>query len=582
MTRDYRLEKAGWPGGMFLLILLLLALWPSPSLAVDPGWPEPIGVAGQERIPLAPHSALYLDTARHVTPEGLLAHGSPGFTRPETRSFNLGMAPGVLWVAFALADPDPRPRLLSLDNPLFESVSLFIMGEGGAWSLVPRHQVVGRDGRLRPAWRHTFYIAADGPAHYLLRIETGQNLRFHGEIQTLEGHYAQATGFWVLQGAYHGIILALALYNLFLLFSLRDVSYAWYVAFILSTAGYFFFQRGLHLELFPEVATQTTHLLMFLSVALLSLFALEFTRRFLGTRRRDPAWDRGMRLALPLPLVGTLLYLWTGPAGSVLFFSLAVLMIMLLVVGATLRAIHIHQFRPAIYLLLAWAVMLIGTLLFILAALGVLPNNLFTYYAVQGGSALETVLLSLALADRIRGLQAEREALVRRGNQLERIALLDELTGLYNRRHLEHRLPDLVSQAQRLGDPLSMVIIDADDFKQVNDNHGHPAGDQVLIRMGQTLADTVRRGDIVCRYGGEEFVALLPGTDEATALEIAERMRLSVARMPNPFNREGGPQTISIGLAALRPEETAQTLFLRADQALYAAKSGGKDRVVVG
>ncbi|AHK80109.1 diguanylate cyclase [Ectothiorhodospira haloalkaliphila] len=578
------LERRQWAfaGGSALVILsiLLMFLWSWPG-ATGLGWPEAIDVAGQERVPLAPYSAVYMDTARRTTPEALLDRDPPDFVELDSRSFNQGMSPGVLWVAFALQELDARPRLLSLDNPLFDSVTLFAQEEGGQWREVPRHQAVAWDQQRRPAWRHVFHIEADSPAsRYLLRVETGQNLRFHAEIQTFEGHQAQATRFWLAQGGYHGIILALAVYNLFLLFSLRDASYAWYIAFILSTAGYFLFQRGVHLEFFPEWGSQTTQLLMFLCVALLSTFALQFTRRFLLMRRRDPDWDRWLRAALPLPLAGILLHVWLGTAGSVLFFSLVALAVIVLVVGASLRAYHLHDFRPALYLLLAWAAMFVGALLFVLGALGILPNNLITYYAVQVGSALETMLLSLALADRIRELQSEREILVRRGDQLERSTLLDDLTGLYNRRHLDRCFPDLVARAHSLGSPLSVAVIDADNFKQVNDVHGHAVGDQVLIRMGQVMADSVRRGDMVCRYGGEEFVVLMPGADEAMAGEIAERLRRAVASQPQPLGETSIRQTVSIGLATLQAEESADSLFLRADKALYEAKSGGKDRVV--
>ncbi|SEP95242.1 diguanylate cyclase (GGDEF) domain-containing protein [Ectothiorhodospira magna] len=574
--------RSWFPLAWIIIPAILLLFWSGPTIAAWASWPAPLQVSGEERLALAPGSHVYLDNAGHTRPESLLRDGQPDFLPVRATSFNLGIQPGVLWVAFALDDLDARPRLLTLDNPLFESVTLFILDQDGQWQTVPRHRAVDREGQLRPAWRHRFQIPAHTPAsHCLLRVETIQSLRFHAEIQTHEGHQAQATGLWLAQGAYHGIILAMALYNLFLLITLRDTNYAWYIGFVLSTAGYFLFQRGLHLELLPTVTPQTTHLLMFLCLALLSVFVLGFCRRFLLTRQRDPVWDRWLLLAKGLPVIGILLHLMDA-SFSVLFFSLSLLLIIVLVIGVTVRSLWRHRFRPALYLLLAWAVMILGALLFILAALGLQPNTTLTYYAIQVGSALEVIMMSLALAWRIRVLQAEREALARRGMHLERVSQTDALTGLYNRRHLERLLPEAVATAHQRSAPLSLVIIDADNFKQINDTHGHQQGDQVLIRMAHVLADTVRRGDTVCRYGGEEFVALLPGADDTTGRQIAERLRQAVARMPSPLDEDMATHTVSIGLATLRPGERAEDLFLRADRALYVAKTGGKDRVKVG
>ncbi|MFP4684138.1 MAG: diguanylate cyclase domain-containing protein [Ectothiorhodospira sp.] len=563
--------------GLLLGLLLILA---APGHAA-PEWPAPLPLEAGERIPLGPHAAFQLDQKGHGTPQALLADPGTHLSPLKAHAFNLGVEPGVLWVAFRLDHGSAAgAHILNLDNPLFEDVRLFSRDTGGRWHESERNPAADPAGGVRPAWRHTFRLpASDGISRHLLRIDSGQALRFYAEIQTPAGHRAQSNRFWMVQGFYHGMILALALYNLFLFVTLRDTSYAWYIAFVLSTAAYFLFQRGLHLEFFPQVPIQVTHELMFAALALMSVFALQFTRRFLITGRRDPALDRLMRLLLPAPLLGVALSLWTGPAAGVLFFSLAGLGAIVLILVAATRALWLHRFTPAAYLLGAWSLLIPGMVVFIIAALGWLPNNAFTYYGVQVGSALEAVLLSLALADRIRSLRAEREALARRGDQLERITLMDELTGLYNRRHLERHLPEMVAEARRRGDPLSILIIDADDFKRINDTHGHPVGDQVLIRLGQALADSVRRGDTLFRYGGEEFVALLAGADAHTAREVARRMLRAVSRSAWPMQPQEPPQTVSIGLATLEPDDTPHTLFLRADKALYEAKQSGKNRV---
>lgn len=163
---------------------------------------------------------------------------------------------------------------------------------------------------------------------------------------------------------------------------------------------------------------------------------------------------------------------------------------------------------------------------------------------------------------------------------VERQARVDGLTGLANRRAAEDHLAAELSRIQRFGGPLSIVIADLDDFKVVNDRFGHPAGDLVLREFARTLEEGVRDVDLASRWGGEEFVLLLPGTDSAGAVHVAERIRVALANRLI-LSAEGEPidVTASFGVAGYPESESAQDLLAAADSALYAAKRGGKNRV---
>ncbi|MGE3142245.1 MAG: PleD family two-component system response regulator [Hyphomonadaceae bacterium] len=194
------------------------------------------------------------------------------------------------------------------------------------------------------------------------------------------------------------------------------------------------------------------------------------------------------------------------------------------------------------------------------------------------------------LAARARTLMRRKryvDALRRRLDHSLELAVTDQLTGLYNRRFLFGQLTPLVQRAACGGEPCAVMVIDLDHFKQINDLHGHDAGDRVLREFAARLASNTRPVDFACRMGGEEFVVIMPGTPGDTACLAAERVRRHVAQAPFHLVDEPGAEpralevTVSIGVAQSEGlDETAESLLKRADDALYAAKQAGRNRVI--
>ncbi|HHC73316.1 MAG TPA: GGDEF domain-containing protein [Thiotrichales bacterium] len=182
---------------------------------------------------------------------------------------------------------------------------------------------------------------------------------------------------------------------------------------------------------------------------------------------------------------------------------------------------------------------------------------------------------------RLHLLEEEAAHLRSRIGEERRLAMVDGLTGLPNRMAWDERVDEEFARWQRFGQPLSLLVIDIDHFKRINDSYGHQAGDRVLKTIAQRLREQVRTTDFMARYGGEEFVLLMPGADIRAAFEVAEKLRQRVADSGFHYRGERVPVTISGGLAQFFHGDTPETVFERADKALYRAKNEGRNRCIM-
>ncbi len=186
-----------------------------------------------------------------------------------------------------------------------------------------------------------------------------------------------------------------------------------------------------------------------------------------------------------------------------------------------------------------------------------------------------------SLQKALKKMKDEISSMQERTRILEEQAMQDPLTGIHNRRAFDARLQEEFHRFQRYGQVFSLVVIDLDHFKRVNDLYGHTTGDQCLKEVSQRMAAVLRKSDFLARYGGEEFAVILPGVSKEGAKAVAEKLRMCVGKTRFLYQGQRIPLTISAGVTEMSPEEESpQRLFERADAALYAAKNQGRNCVV--
>jgi diguanylate cyclase (GGDEF)-like protein len=578
-----------------LLILLCLA-----AMATAPVQAAPVAFKWLE----APKETLSLGEVRALPPESWQSFGADDV-------FNHGFSDGSFWLKVQVP-PEPANRVLEISYPLLDEVSVHWVLGGEV--IQSHHTGDTLPFSSRPIYHRNFVFLVPSntePVTAFVRVQTLGSVQIPVEVTPSAAFLANEQLSYGWQTVFLGIIIAMALYNLFLFAIVRHATYLWYVLTVVTTG---LVQLNFHGLLFQWLWPDAPGINRYFTVPAISLalfFAVMFTLRFLNVRLYSLASYRFLQFLL----AGAVFSFLYGIFGS---YQAGIVLVSVLAAVATPAAwlIGVQVWRKGQILggfyVLAWTPLLIGHLILALSKLGVMPRSFLTEFVPQLGVALEVILLSFAMAYRInlerrRRHEAQEQALAiqqqanqtlemrvhERTEELERanerlrsISLTDGLTQVANRRRFDQKLEEEWKRAQRHGHPLSLLLLDIDHFKKVNDELGHLVGDDCLSEVAALCAAEVQRSeDLLARYGGEEFSILLPATPEQGAVQVAERVRQAVARSPVYSGAAVAPVslTISVGVATLVPglDMEPQELIRQADDALYAAKESGRNRVMV-
>lgn len=512
---------------------------------------------------LAPHQLRLIEDSAGTLTAADAAAGFEAGQGQTAEHLNLGLREGAVWVSLRLRNASHQARDVILGHEYAPIDELYLYDR----ELTQRagDSLINADSPfLRRLAHFSVRVEAQETRTLLLRLHSSSNLNLSLSVYSPEYYVASET---LLVGAYSvflGAVLAAAVFLVLSFFFYREPTPLALAVYLLSFAAYVAFLNGLFTPWLSPLVGERTNDLHLVAIGMLYGSGALFYRHALRLPGRHPRLDRWMLslqwLGFALPLVLSVPALRV-PAGLVYLFVTGIAP---LINSALAMWLWRRGDSFAGVFAVGWLVAHLGALLNTLRIGGTLDLPPIALHLPAIGGAIAIPCFAWGIA---RLLSRERT-----------MAYTDALTGLANRHRFELVAAEEMNRARRYDRRLSLVVLDADHFKSVNDEYGHAAGDRVLRTIASVMEAVGRESDLAARVGGEEFAMLLLETDARQAAKVAQRLREHLATVQVMEPRI----TISAGVAELSADDnTPAALLARADEALYAAKDAGRDGVKV-
>ena len=555
---------------LILFLSLLSLLWAGPIVNID-----------SDRFSITDFELSYfIDTTDEIKFEDIK---SKEFKQGPNED-SLGVKVKNVWIKIKFFNPTNEQQTLFLHQDLaYKYSSLDYFEVDGRDELIDNHtitpygsqakeQLNGADAiykfTLNPSEYKTIYVHQKTPAYHFYKF-----LIFSEKESISYLIYEKVDAVLI-----SGLLLALALYNLLIFISSRYKEYLYYSLYLISSTLWIFYVYG-SLAHYFEIYGYAPARFNF-SIMIAPIFLALFIKTIFRTKEN---YKFENKLLSSIIIVSSSNFVYGlidfTSALEIMILSLSYALVLFMWISINLyikgdKLIKIFLFAHTFYLIFS-----VYALLYFM---GFVDSNYISSHGTSIGLVIEAFLLSYLVAYKFKLMEEEKEEEKLKQIELKLLASTDPMTKLYNRRYFTEISKKVLDLSKRERKNLSILMIDIDRFKRVNDTFGHQFGDEVLINLSRLLLESQRKSDIVCRYGGEEFVILLPNTGLEDATILAEKLRVLVEELTlvSPKN-EGFNFTVSIGVAQIdvKNEENIELALKRADDALYIAKNSGRNRV---
>ena len=425
-----------------------------------------------------------------------------------------------------------------------------------------------------PNPNYEFSISAGERKVFFIKIVSEGSLNIGISVQDTNTYNLSSSKQIKWLSFYFGAIVIMLMYNFIIYLIIKNRSFLYYVLFHVSYIIFALSLSGISFELFWPHSPWLNQYVIPMSMALIGVFGILFAIHFMDIKNMSIKLYKFLYLLAFMSFLIFLLPLLTAYNFTIQLSSFISFFIAVVLFTTSIYLLIFKKNKNALFYVIAWGFFFLGVAIAHLSNIGFIPSTLITNFSSQIGSFFEALLLSIGLAYYYNGLKSEHSELTYTNKILRELSQTDVLTGIYNRRYFYNEAHTLLSIAKEKNSECYLLMIDLDYFKGINDTYGHDIGDKVLKSFANICQTTLRENDIFARFGGEEFVLFLSGTDKSTAIEIAQSINTAIRHASFDFAPDL-KLTVSIGLSNNTRE--LSTLLEEADQALYQAKESGRD-----
>ncbi len=570
---------------------------------------------------LVPLSKYYVDETGQLGFQQIRQLPRDVWVRADATSFNFGFTDTPHWISVTINNPmDTEQRLLlEIGRPLLDDVDVYVvLGKdqlryhGGTSQPYSKRVIKHRE--------HLFPITLEGQqsADIFIRVQNAGSLSFPLKLWHSDRFLQADKNSMLLYGAYFGIWLLVLIYNTVLYAAIANRALASFIAFVFSFGIYQLASLGLGSGYiwgkYPGLSDAAV--IFGIGTAILSL--MFFCNHLLKLHESNVTGLRILQFFSYPAIACMLAYPFLGYGETIPLLTALAAPNALIVLATGLRSAILGN-RMGLYATIAWTPLLLGIVAIVLVRFEYLPMNFMTENAAAAGFLLMMFAISFVIAaeyrrqaqegelklavaglgslenqkkineqledmvhDRTQELETALQELSQANETLKEINTMDAVTGIKNRHYFDTIFEQEWKRASREKYPISLLLLDIDHFKQVNDKYGHLAGDECLHEVASTISAALKRpADIVARYGGEEFVAVLPYIENQNALEFANRIRSRVEASDYIVDGHKVNVTVSIGVCTVTPtdDDELKDVIAAADIALYEAKNSGRNQV---